>query len=78
VAEIKDTFKGVGKDLTDLKVSNATLTERVSQLPTTSKSIAMLLGALALIAALVTFQGQIQKFAGVTSGISIPAPAKNP
>lgn len=67
VAEIKDTIKGAGKDLTDLRIGSATLTERVSHLPTYGQSFAMLTGMLALIAALVVFQGQIQKFAGVSS-----------
>lgn len=73
VADIKDALKGAGKDLTDLKVGSATLTERVSHLPTYGQSFAMLTGMLALITALVVFQGQIQKFTGVS-----PAPATAP
>ena len=70
VVEIKDAMKAFGKDLTDLKVSTATTSERVTHLPTYGQSFAMLATMLALIGALVVFQGQIQKFAGV-----VPAPA---
>jgi len=66
VAEIKDVIKGVGTGLTDLKVGNATLTERVAHLPTTGKSAGMLVTMLAVVTALVLFQGQIQKFAGLS------------
>ena len=70
VVEIKDAMKAFGKDLTDLKVSTATTSERMTHLPTYGQSFAMLATMLALIGALVVFQGQIQKFAGV-----VPAPA---
>ncbi len=66
VAEIKDAVKGIGKDVTDLKVNHATVSERIAHLPTYGQSFAMLTGMLALIAALVVFQGQIQKLAGLS------------
>ena len=69
VVEIKDAMRSVGKDLTDLKISTATTSERMTHLLTYGQSFAMLTTMLALIGALVVFQGQIQKFAGVA-----PAP----
>jgi hypothetical protein len=75
VTDIKVDLKSVGKDVSDLKVNQATLTERVSHLPTVGQSFAMLSGMLVLIAALVVFQGQIQKFAGVSAPASTVAPA---
>ncbi|MBI5128144.1 MAG: hypothetical protein HZA66_01760 [Rhodopseudomonas palustris] len=67
VAEIKVAVKEAGQNLTDLRISSAALTERVRHLPTYGQNLAMLLSLLALIAALVVFQGQIQKFVGVSS-----------
>lgn len=73
VVEIKDAMKTVGKNLTDLKIVAATTSERMTHLLTYGQSFAMLATMLALIGALVVFQGQIQKFAGVA-----PAPASAP
>lgn len=44
----------------------ATLTERVAHLPTKGFIIAALLGSLAVMTALVAFQGQIQAFLKIT------------
>src|SRR6266567_2309657 len=67
VAEIKRDLKDVRNAVTDLNVNQGKLTEKVSHLPTYRQSFAMLTGMLALIAALVVFQGQIQNFAGSLS-----------
>lgn len=72
VVEIKDAMKSFGKDLTDLKITAAMTSERMTHLLTYGQSLAMLATMLALIGALVVFQGQIQKFAGVA-----PAPASS-
>jgi hypothetical protein len=69
VVEIKDAIKAVGRDLTDLKIANATTSERMAHLLTYGQSFTMLATMLALIGGLVIFQGQIQKFAGIA-----PAP----
>ncbi|MFT4275985.1 MAG: hypothetical protein QM576_06465 [Rhodopseudomonas sp.] len=71
VAEIKDAVKDAGQNLTDLRIASAALTERVRHLPTYGQNLAMLLSLLALIAALVVFQGQIQKFVGVPSSPAV-------
>ncbi|KPF97537.1 hypothetical protein IP86_13275 [Rhodopseudomonas sp. AAP120] len=77
VAEIKDALKGAGQNLTDLRIASAALTERVRHLPTYGQNFALLMGLLALIAALVVFQGQIQRFVGIPA-VSPPSASVGP
>ena len=69
LGEIKDDIRdlrtdigGVRSDLTTVKVNLATLTERVAHLPTKGFFVTALVASLAVITAIVAFQGQIQAF----------------
>ena len=55
VGELRTDVKGLVSDMSALK-------ERVSHLPTTGFTVSAVLISLALIAALITFQEQVQQF----------------
>jgi len=73
VADVKAAVLKNSESLETVKTQAAVLTERVSHLPTVAQSVAMLGLLLTLIAGLVTFQGNIQRFVGVPS--AVPAAA---
>jgi len=62
VADIKVEMTKAREAITDTRVGMATLTERISHLPTKGFIVTTVMAALALIAALILFQNQIQTF----------------
>jgi hypothetical protein len=60
IAEIKIDMREFRTGIGALNVSTGTLTERVSHLPSKGFVVVALLAALAVIAALIAFQGSIQ------------------
>jgi len=62
VADIKVEMTKAREAITDTRVSMVTLTERISHLPTKGFIVTTVMAALALIAALILFQNQIQTF----------------
>jgi hypothetical protein len=62
VGEIKGSLGTVNSQVTEARINIATLIERVAHLPTKGFIVNAVLTALAVAAALVLFQGNIQKF----------------
>ena len=81
IGEIKQAVKALQDVVTTLRVDLATLTERVRHLPTKGFIVTATVTGLAVGAALITFQSNIQRFIGVGSPsspppITTPAPAQ--
>jgi hypothetical protein len=60
IAEIKTDVREFRTSIGSLNVSTGTLTERVAHLPSKGFIVLALLATLAIVAALITFQGNIQ------------------
>ena len=59
VGDMKSVLKDAGKDLTDLKVSHATLTERIIHLPTKSYFGWWITGGLTIAVAALTMLSRL-------------------
>jgi hypothetical protein len=62
IGEIKTDATKTREAVTEIKVNVATLTERVSHLPTKGFIVTATMTILALLAALILFQDQLQGF----------------
>jgi hypothetical protein len=62
IADIKTDVREFRNGIGGLNVSVATMTERVSHLPTKDFIVKTVIAVLAVVAALVVFQGNIQTF----------------
>jgi hypothetical protein len=83
VGDIKSSLNELTTQTTELRINFARLDERVSHLPTKGFLVTTVLVALGVIAALVVFQGNIQRFLGAPASTlplpsSITAPGQKP
>jgi hypothetical protein len=62
LGEIKTDVRELRTGVGSLNVTAATLTERMGHLPSKGFIVSSLIAALAIITALIAFQGQIQAF----------------
>lgn len=58
---LKNDARELARNVTDIKVGLATVTERVNNLPTKGFVVSVVLAALAVIAALFVLQGNLQQ-----------------
>jgi hypothetical protein len=72
IKEAKETLKSLQSDLTEVRVSAATVTENVRHLPSKGFIVTALLTTLAAATAVIVFQGNIQRFVGVPAPNSAP------
>jgi hypothetical protein len=73
VGDMKQTLKDLHKDTSELRISSATLTESVKHLPSKGFVVTATLLALAVVAALTVFQGNVQRAFNITpNGPSAP------
>jgi hypothetical protein len=61
VGDMKQTLKDLQKDTTALRIESATLTEGVKHLPSKGFVVTATLAALTFFAAVVLFQGNLQR-----------------
>jgi hypothetical protein len=61
LVDLKNDGRDLRKSVAEIKVGMATLTERVNNLPTKGFIVTTVLTTLAVIAALIVFQGNLQQ-----------------
>jgi hypothetical protein len=73
VGDMKQTLKDLQKDTTALRIESATLTEGVKHLPSKGFVVTATLIALAFFAAVVLFQGNLQRAFNIVPNTPNPA-----